>query len=61
MLRHLFHQIYQVFCTKEDSGTNRKEPISIKKPGQGDGAWSTRKTVLVWDLDTIDHLLCLTP
>ena len=29
--------------------------------GKGDGAWSTRKKVLGWDLDTIAHLLHLPP
>ena len=57
MIRHLFHQIDQVFCPNKEEDTNRKDPISLKKPGQGDGAWSTRKTVLGWDLDTIAWLL----
>ena len=59
MLRHLFHQIDRVFCPKEEAYTNRKDPISINNLGQEDGAWSTRKTVLGWDLDTISHLLRL--
>ena len=35
--------------------------ISLNKPRQGYGAWSTRKTVLGWYLDKISHLLCLPP
>ena len=57
MLQQLFHQIDRVFCPSEDADTNRKDPISLKKLGQGDGAWSTRKTVLGWNLDTISHLI----
>ena len=59
MLRHLFHQIHRVFCPKEEPDTNHKYPISLKKLGQGDGSWSTRKTFLVWDLDVIAHLIHL--
>ena len=25
------------------------------------GAWSTHKTILGWDLDTISHLICIPP
>ena len=46
MLRHVFHQIDRVFRPNEEADTNRKYPISLKKLGQGDGAWSTQKTVL---------------
>ena len=58
---HLFHQIERVFRPKEESDTNSKDPISRNKLGQEDGAWSTRNTVLGWDINTIAHLLCLTP
>ena len=61
ILRHLFHQIYWVFCPNEEANTNRKDPISLKNQGQGYGGLSTRKTVLWWDLDTIAHLLRLPP
>ena len=39
----------------------RKKPISLKKLGKGDGAWSNRKTVLGWNLNTVSHLLHLPP
>ena len=61
MLRRLFHQINWVFRPNEEADTNRKYPISLKNLGQGDGEWSTRKTVLGWDLYTIAHLLRLPP
>ena len=56
MIPHLFHLINQVFCPNEESDTERKNPISRKKLGQGDGAWSTQKTVLGCNLDTVSHL-----
>ena len=59
MLRHLFHQIDPVFRPIKEAETYRKYPISLKKLGKVDGAWSTRKKVLRWDLDTIAHLLRL--
>ena len=54
-------KIDRVFRPNKEADTHRKEPIYLKKIGQGDGAWSTQKTVLGWDLDTIAHLLCLPP
>jgi hypothetical protein len=39
----------------------RKEPVSVKKLRQGDACWSTRKTVLGWDLDTVEGTLRLPP
>ena len=61
MICHLFNQIDRVFRPNEEADTNRKEAISLKKMGQGDGEWSTRITVLGWDLETIAHLLYLPP
>ena len=46
MLRHLFHQIDQVFCPNNEVESNCKDLISLKNLGQGDGAWSTRKTFI---------------
>ena len=61
MLWHLFQQIDWVFLPNKEADTNRKYPIYLKKLWQGDRAWSTRKTVIGWELDTIYHLLCLPP
>ena len=61
MLCHLFHHIDRFIRSKKDVDTDRKDSISKKKLGQGYGAWSTRNTFLGWDLDTIAHLLRLTP
>ena len=61
MICHLFHQIDWFFRPNKESDTDRKDPISQKNMGQEDGAWSTQKTVLGWDTDTIAHLLSLPP
>ena len=52
MLCHLFNQIDRLFRPNEEADTKLKEAIYLMNLGQGDGAWSTRKTVLGWDLDT---------
>ena len=60
-LCHLFHHIDWVFCPNEDSDTNRKDPIYQNNLRQEDVAWYTRNTVLGCDINTIAHLLRLTP
>ena len=60
--RRLFNIIHQVFRPLCDADPNhRKDPISLKKLLKGDAAWSTRKTVLGWDLDTEAGTIHLTP
>ena len=59
ILQHLFHQIDHIFRPNEEADMDRKYTISWKKLEQGDGAWSTRKTVLGWNTDTVAHLLRL--
>ena len=59
ILWHLFHQINRVFFPNKEADTDRKDPISQKKLGQGYGAQSTIKTFLGWDLVMIAHLLRL--
>ena len=61
MLQHLLHQIDRVFLPNKEADTNRKDPISLNNLGQGDGAWSTWKMVLGWNLDMIDYMLRLYP
>ena len=39
----------------------RKEPNSVKKLLQGDAAWSTRKVILGWLVDTIQRTIALPP
>jgi hypothetical protein len=43
----------------ETDRPSRKDPVSIKKLKQGDACWSTRKTILGWDLDTVAGTLSL--
>jgi hypothetical protein len=40
---------------------SRKEPISIKKLLKGDAAWSTRKSILGWLVDTTQRTIELPP
>ena len=46
LLWRIFHKIYRLFLPNKETDTDSKEPISLKKVGQVDGAWSTQKTVL---------------
>jgi hypothetical protein len=44
-----------------DNNPHRKEPISTKKLLKGDAAWSTKKTILGWLMDTSCHTIELPP
>ena len=61
MLRNLFYKVDRVFRPNDEADTNRKYPISQNNLGQGDGAWSTIKTVRGWDLNMISYLLRFPP
>ena len=61
MLLHLFQSINAVFRPNEVTYFLRKEPISARKISQGGDAWSTKKTVLGWELDTKWHHLRIAP
>ena len=44
LLWHLFHKIDRLFCSNEEADTDRKEPISLNKLGQGnEGLVQTRR------------------
>ena len=60
MLRHLFRGIDEVFRLNVYINGLRKEPISTKNTSQGDAAQSTKKTVLGWYLNILEHHLRLT-
>ncbi|MGH8338032.1 MAG: hypothetical protein ACRETL_14690 [Gammaproteobacteria bacterium] len=50
----LFHTIDTVLRPLVPSdGPHRKEPISVKKLLKGDACWSTTKTMLGWQIDTV--------
>lgn len=61
-MRAALHSIDAVFrpLTPHDRPT-RKAPVSLKKLRQGDAHWSTQKTVLGWDIDTIAGTITLPP
>ena len=44
-----------------DDPPHRTEPISTSKLAKGDGAWSTRKVLLGWTVDSHDMTLTLPP
>jgi hypothetical protein len=48
--RTLFEAVDQVLrpLEKSDAPYHREEPISLKKLGKGNSAWSTKKVILVW-------------
>ena len=52
--RLAMHTIDKVFRPNDaNDGIGRSEPISQSKLNKGDGTWSTKKTILGWDFDTI--------
>ena len=60
--RHTYHAIDSVFRPNDSSDPgHRKEPISVKKLKKGDDHWSTRKTILGWDIDTRAMTVSLPP
>ena len=50
--RAAYHCIDTVFRPNDHLDRHRKEPISVKKLSKGDDSWSTKKTVLGWDIDS---------
>ena len=60
--RQLLHTIDQVFRPLDSTDSPfRQEPISVKKLKKGDAAWTTRKLVLGWIIDTIRMTVELPP
>jgi hypothetical protein len=59
--RTTFHAIDSVFRPNDDLDVGRKQPISEKKLGKGDAAWSTQKNILGWHLDTLAMSISLPP
>lgn len=50
--RLLFHVIDKVLLPNNNAPDTREERISIKKLLKAEGAWTTRKTILGWIVDT---------
>jgi hypothetical protein len=60
--RIIFESIDSVFRPLgPDDPSTRQEPISVKKLLKGDGSWQTRKTILGWVIDSVQHTLELPP
>ncbi len=60
--RGLLHINDSVFRPNDNQDPqSRREPISIKKLRKGDACWSTFKTILGWDVDTIQKTIQLPP
>ena len=61
--RILFHAIDSVLRPNDaaDAAAGRKDPISAKKLGKGDGAWETTKLILGWLVDTVEGTIKLPP
>ena len=62
VLRAALHSIDSVLRPLSPTDpAHRKEPASVKKMAKGDAAWSTRKRVIDWDIDTEASTLSLPP
>ena len=60
--RTLMHSVDAVFRPLSASDPiHRTEPISLSKLAKGDAAWTTRKQMLGWILDSVDMTLTLPP
>ena len=52
MRRHPWHAVDRVLAQPAETGDERPEAFSTKKPQKGDGSWTTRKILLGWMVDT---------
>ena len=60
--RILLDAIDEVFRPLSSTDTpTRKEPVSVKKLREGDGSWSTIKSVLGWIIDSEAITISLSP
>ena len=59
--RHLWNAVDETLAKPDVADTQRNEAISLSKLEKGDGAWTTRKTILGWTLDTLRQTLELPP
>ena len=55
--RHLWCAVDETLAQPDVSDTKRNEAVSLAKLEKGDGAWTTRKTILGWILDTLRQTL----
>ena len=59
MTQHLFRAIDELLRPNNKDNIAREEPISLKKLRKGDVAWSTKKVILGWAIDTKKQVLTL--
>ena len=59
MTRNLFRAIDELFRPNYKDDIAREEPISLKKLRKGDAAWSTKKVIIGWEIDTAKQVLTL--
>ena len=59
--RHLLSTIDRVLAQPNSEESYRREAVSLKKLMKGDGAWSTRKIILGWVIDTVRQTVELPP
>ena len=59
MTRNLFRAINELFRPNDKNDIAREETISLKKLRKGDAAWSTKKVILGWAIDTAKQVLTL--
>ena len=60
--RILLQSLDRVFRPLDNNDVpDRQEPASLKKLRKGDGAWTTQKTMLGWQIDTADRTITLPP
>ena len=59
MTRHLFRNIDELFRPNNKDDIAQEEPISLQKLCKSDAAWSTKKVILSWAIDTEKQVLTL--
>ena len=59
MTRHLFRALNKLFRPNNKDDIAREDSISLKKLRKGNAAWSTKKVVLGWAIDTVKQVLTL--
>ena len=57
--RAILHGIHSIFPPPTVTGGTEEDPIALKKLRQGDGLWDTRKEILGWIFDGINHCIAL--
>ena len=59
MTRYLFRNIDELFRPNNKDDIAQEEPISLQKLRKGDAAWSTKKFILGWAINTAKQVITL--